>query len=152
MLAFKGDRPVGHILFTAASLLQTQRVTVIAILAPLAIVPDFQKQGIGGKLIERGLQLLDKSGVELVFVLGHPEYYQRYGFKQAGQLGFETPYPIPEQYADAWMVRALHQDMIGTVSGKVICANVKLIILLERMVYHQGYYMKYVGRFLIYLP
>ena len=50
----------------------------------LAIVPDAQKQGIGGKLIEQGLEFLSKSRVDLVFVLGHPEFYPRYGFKPAG--------------------------------------------------------------------
>ena len=95
----------------------------IVILAPLAIVPDFQKQGIGGKLIEHGLALLSKSGVDLVFVLGHPEYYPRYGFTPAGQIGFEAAYPIPDEHAGAWMVQALRSGVMGTVSGKVICAD-----------------------------
>ena len=123
LLAFKKDRAVGHILFTTARLLGTKDTASIVILAPLAIVPDAQKQGIGGKLIEQGLELLSKSGVDLVFVLGHPEYYPRYGFKPAGDLGFEAPYPIPDEHADAWMVQALRSGVIGTVSGKVICAD-----------------------------
>lgn len=123
LLAFKDDKAVGHILFTAARLTKTQNTASIAILAPLAIVPDAQKQGIGGMLIERGLQLLSKSGVDLVFVLGHPEYYPRYGFKPAGHLGFEAPYSILDEHADAWMVQALRPGVIGSVSGKVICAD-----------------------------
>lgn len=123
LLAFKKDRAVGHILFTTARLSGTQETASIVILAPLAIVPDAQKQGIGGKLIEQGLKLLSKSGVDLVFVLGHPEYYPRYGFKPAGHLGFEAPYPIPDKYAGAWMVQAFRSGVIGTVRGKVICAD-----------------------------
>jgi len=123
MLALKKDRAVGHILFTTARLSGIQGTASIVILAPLAIVPDAQKQGIGGKLIEEGLELLSKSGVDLVFVLGHPEYYPRYGFKPAGHLGFEAPYPIPDEHAGAWMVQALWPGVIGIVSGKVICAN-----------------------------
>jgi len=123
LLAFKKDRAVGHILFTTARLSGIQDTASIAILAPLAIVPEAQKQGIGGKLIELGLELLSKSGVDLVFVLGHPEYYPRYGFKPAGHLGFEAPYPIPDKHAGAWMVQALRSGVIGTVSGKVICAD-----------------------------
>ena len=123
LLAFKDNKAVGHILFTAARLTKTQNTTSIAILAPLAIVPDAQKQGIGSMLIERGLQLLSKLGVDLVFVLGHPEYYSRYGFKPAGHLGFEAPYPIPDEHADAWMVQALRPRVIGYVSGNVICAD-----------------------------
>ena len=123
LLAFKSDRPVGHILFTTARLTKSQTTAAIAILAPLAVVPDAQKQGIGGKLIETGLQFLSKSGVDLVFVLGHPEYYPRHGFKPAGRLGFEAPYPILEKNADAWMVRATRPGIIGSVCGKVICAD-----------------------------
>jgi putative acetyltransferase len=123
LLAFKNDRAVGHILFTTARLSDTQDTASIVILAPLAIVPDAQKQGIGGKLIEHGLALLSRSGVDLVFVLGHPEYYPRYGFKPAGDLGFEAPYPKPDVHANAWMVQALRLGVIGSVSGKVICAD-----------------------------
>ena len=123
LLAFEGDRAVGHILFTTARLTETQGAASIAILAPLAIVPGFQKRGIGGKLTKRGLELLSKAGVDLVFVLGHPDYYPRHGFKPAGRLGFEAPYPIPDQHADAWMVQALRPDVIGAVSGRVVCAD-----------------------------
>ena len=123
LLALKKGRAVGHILFTSAHLSDSKDAASIVILAPLAIVPDFQKQGIGGKLIEHGLALLSKSGVDLVFVLGHPEYYHRYGFTPAGQIGFEAAYPIPDEHAGAWMVQALRSGVMGTVSGKVICAD-----------------------------
>lgn len=123
LLSFENDRAVGHILFTTARLLDTKDTASIVILAPLAILPDAQRQGIGGKLIEQGLKLLSKSGVDLVFVLGHPEYYPRYGFKPAGQLGFEAPYPIPSEHANAWMLQALRPGVIGSVSGKVICSD-----------------------------
>lgn len=123
LLAFNDNQAVGHILFTAARLTINQNAASIAILAPLAIVPDAQKKGIGGKLIVRGLQLLSDSGVDLVFVLGDPEYYPRYGFKPAGPLGFEAPFPIPDEHADAWMVQALSPGVIGSVTGKVICAD-----------------------------
>jgi len=123
LLAFIDDRAVGHVLFTSARLENTQNGALISILAPLAVIPDFQEIGIGGKLIERGLQHLANSGVDLVFVLGHPDYYPRYGFKPAGVQGFEAPYPIPEEHANAWMVQELHPGVIGSVSGKVRCAD-----------------------------
>jgi putative acetyltransferase len=123
LLAFKDDRPVGHILFTTAHLTNSGHQTSIAILAPLAVVPDAQKQGIGGQLIKKGLQLLSQSGVDLVFVLGYPEYYLRHGFKPALPLGLEATYPIPQKNSDAWMVKPLRSDAIASVSGKVICAD-----------------------------
>jgi putative acetyltransferase len=123
LLAFEEGQAVGHILFSAAHLPEEHNTVTISILAPLAVVPAAQKQGVGGKLIERGLQLLAESGVDLVFVLGHPEYYPRHGFEPAGRLGFEAPYPVPDENADAWMVQALRKGVIGSVSGQVICAD-----------------------------
>lgn len=86
-------------------------------------MPDTQKQGIGGKLIERGLQILSESGVDLVFVLEHPECYPRFGFEPAEKLGLDATYTIPKKNADAWMIKALSTDAIETSSGKVICAD-----------------------------
>ena len=117
LLAFNTGKAVGHILFTSARLEGTQNG------ASIAVLPEFQKQGVGGKLIESGLQHLTNAGVDLVFVLGHPGYYPRYGFKPAGGQGFEAPYPIPEEHANAWMVQELRQGVIGSVSGKVKCAD-----------------------------
>ena len=121
LLALENDRAVGHVLFTAVRL--TKSPNTAAILAPLAVVPESQRKGIGGQLVGRGLQLLSKSGVDLVFVLGHPGYYPRHGFEPAGRLGFEASYPIPDEHADAWMVQALRPNVIGSAYGKVICAD-----------------------------
>ena len=123
LLAFKNNHAVGHILFTTARLIGPRNNPSIVILAPLAVVPDAQNQGIGGRLIKTGLRQLSKSGVDLVFVLGHPRYYSRHGFSPAGRLGFEAPHPIPDEHADAWMVQALRARVIDSVSGKVICSD-----------------------------
>ena len=122
LLAFQDDRPVGHILFTKAHL-EPKAPLSISLLAPLAVIPEFQRRGIGGKLIEYGLQALSTSGVDLVFVLGHPQYYPRHGFNPAGQQGFDAPFPIPEKDADAWMVKALRPGKIDSFSGTVVCAD-----------------------------
>jgi len=77
--------------------------------------------GIGGQLIEQGIRRLSQSGVELVIVLGHPEYYPRHGFEPASRHGLAAPFPISPE--DAWMVRPLHPDVIGCVHGNVVCAD-----------------------------
>jgi putative acetyltransferase len=124
LVAVNDDQAIGHILFTKARITYSQESISAAILAPLAVIPDAQCQGVGGQLIEEGLRLLSESGVELVFVLGHPDYYPRHGFKPAGALGFEAPYQISDEHADAWMVQELRPGVIDSVSGKVICADV----------------------------
>ena len=114
---------VGHILFSNARVKQSDRDVSAALLAPLAVDPDYQSQGIGSQLVEEGLRQLSASGVDLVFVLGHPGYYPRFGFSEAGIAGFEAPYPIPQKNAGAWMILELHSGVIGHSSGRVVCAN-----------------------------
>ena len=123
LMAIKDDRGVGHILFTKVSLENSPTKVNAQILAPLAVMPDCQKQGIGSLLIKKGLQQLHHQGCELVFVLGYPEYYTRFGFQPAGKLGFFFLFPILEKNADAWMVMALNQNIIGFVQGEVECAK-----------------------------
>ena len=122
LLAFENETAAGHILFTRARL-EPEAPLSVYLLAPMAVVPEFQRQGIGSALIQKGLQVLFDAGVDLVFVLGHIAYYPRFGFQPAGVMGFEATYPIPEKNADAWMVQALEPDIINRFSGKVICAD-----------------------------
>ena len=121
LLARANDRPVGHILFTAARLEGGAPGLKLAILAPLAVVPDAQCKGVGGRLIEHGIRLLGETGVALVFVLGHPGYYPRHGFEPAGRHGLRAPYPVSQD--NAWMVRAISANVLGRVKGRVVCAN-----------------------------
>ena len=121
LLAYEGPRPVGHALFTKATLSGTSKDVPSRILAPLAVVPEFQRRGIGRVLIERGVEILAESGVKLVFVLGHPGYYPRCGFEPATPHGLLAPYPIEPE--EAWMVRALDSGVLGAVRGTVACAK-----------------------------
>lgn len=123
LLGFAEDRQLGHILFTAVTLAGADKQVSASILAPLAVVPEAQGRGLGGELIEQGLLRLSKSGVDLVFVLGPPDYYGRFGFKPAGRLGFEAPYPLAKKYTEGWMVRALRDGVLGSLSGRVKCAD-----------------------------
>jgi putative acetyltransferase len=123
LLAFIKNQPVGHILFTRGFIEDNPQIKV-SFLAPLAVIPKHKKQGIGGILIKEGIKQLSKMGVDLVFVLGHPEYYPRFGFTPALKLGFLPTYPLPVEVSDAWMVLALNSNIIRTVSGKVICCDV----------------------------
>ena len=124
LVAEEKDQLVGHILYTKAILKGANTPVSIRLLAPLAVLPEAQAQGVGRKLIKEGLNQLRDAGVDLVFVLGHPDYYPRCGFMPAGVLGFEAPYPIPDEHAGAWMVQALKDGVIGRVKGKVRCAEV----------------------------
>ena len=122
LMAYVENQPVGYVLFTKGTLTNHPDV-MLSFLAPLAVIPKFQRQGIGGALIKRGVEILTKANVDLIFLLGHPNYYPKFGFKPASKFGFEPTYPIPNEVADAWMVKALKHNIIGRFSGKVICCD-----------------------------
>jgi len=124
LLAFDGNKAVGHVLFTRAYMNDMKPQALFHILAPLAVIPEYQKQGIGGMLIKKGLEILKEMGSEMVLVLGHMEYYPKYGFiPDANKLGYSAPYPIPEKFANAWMVQSLNPDGFVIPKGIVICSE-----------------------------
>lgn len=114
---------IGHVLFTAVRLESAGSGPKACIMAPLGVAGSHQGQGVGSTLIEEGLNRLQASGTELVFVLGHPDYYPRYGFRPAGALGFEAPYTIAPENAAAWMVLALPPAETSAFRGKVKCSQ-----------------------------
>jgi len=124
LVAETGGKRVGHILFTAVRIQPGDQLVSARILAPLAVSGDFQGGGVGAALIREGLKQLAESGVGLVFVLGHPGYYPKFGFQTAGLVGLHAPHPIPAQHADAWMVQELKAGVIGGIEGTVQCSEV----------------------------
>lgn len=118
LLAFRGDQPVGHVLFTAARVEGAPEVTAV-LLAPLAVIPEAQGRGIGAALSRAGLWMAAEAGTDLAFVLGHPTYYPRFDYRPARSQGFEPPYPIDPANDDAWMVLELRRSVLGSVRGRV---------------------------------
>lgn len=124
LLALCNDQPIGHILFTKAGFSEDTTQPAMHILAPLGVAPDFQRKGVGGMLIKEGIQRLKQMGSKLVFVLGHDSYYPKFGFlPQAALKGYPTPYPIPEEYGNCWMVLPLSEDGLNVGKGTVKTAD-----------------------------
>lgn len=121
LVAEAEGQPVGHALFTAAQVDAPGEPPVASILAPVGVLPAFQRTGVGGLLIERGHAILAERGVDLVFVLGHPSYYPRFGYAPAGPAGLHAPHPVNPE---AWMVKALSPGAVDRFSGTVVCASV----------------------------
>ena len=122
IVAESGGRLAGHILFSTISIDLPSERPAGAILAPLAVSREFQRQGVGSQLVNEGLETLAGQGVDLAFVLGHPGYYPRFGFQPAGPLGFEAPYPIAKENSAAWMIKPLTQGAEAKFAGQVVCA------------------------------
>ena len=85
-------------------------------LAPMSVRPEFQKQGIGSELIREGLKTCLQLGYDSVIVLGHPEYYPKFGFKQADTWGIKDPFGAP---AEAFMALELKEGALEGASGMV---------------------------------
>lgn len=93
LVAIKNGKIAGHILFTKA---YVNEHTVLA-LAPLSVLPDCQRQGVGLALIEAGHQIAKSLGYEFSVVLGHPEYYPKAGYVPAGLYGIKPPFPVADE-------------------------------------------------------
>ncbi len=87
LVACSDDEVVGHILFTAATIRTVQAETYGMGLAPMSVSPRHQKMGLGASLIKHGMARLFANGCAFVVVLGHPDYYPRFGFRPASQFG-----------------------------------------------------------------
>jgi putative acetyltransferase len=106
---------VGHILFTPVTLDTTQRRLVGMGLAPMAVHPDSQRGGIGTQLVTRGLEILRERNCPFVVVVGHPEYYPRFGFGPASRRGLASQWEgIPDE---AFMVLVLDETAMTGASG-----------------------------------
>jgi putative acetyltransferase len=116
LVAIKEGRVVGHILFSPITI-KTERGAVPAVaLAPMVVHPEFQNQGIGSKLVRERLEQCRKLGHKMVVVVGHPNYYPRFGFVPARQKGLEAPFPVPDE---AFMVKELVPGSLDGVTGIV---------------------------------
>ena len=109
------DGVVGHILFSPVVVEGASRRVVGMGLAPMAVLPDYQRQGIGSQLVTRGRALLEERGCPFVVVVGHPGYYPRFGFEPASRHGLRSQWEgIPDA---AFMVLVLDPPAMAGVSG-----------------------------------
>lgn len=108
---------IGHIAFSPVTVTREDGVVIAGVgLAPMAVLPAHQRSGIGSKLITEGLRLLRAGGHRFCVVLGHPDYYPRFGFSRASAHGLRWDQTVPDE---AFMVQALTSDGLEGVSGVV---------------------------------
>lgn len=112
LVAEMGQRLVGHIFFSPIQIESEESAPAALGLGPMAVLPEFQNQGIGSELVRRGLAECRRMGQEVVVVLGHPEYYPRFGFLPASRKGLSCEYTVPDE---AFMALELRE---GALSGR----------------------------------
>lgn len=116
LVAVGEGRIVGHVLFSPVEILPSPSTSLRGLgLAPVGVLPAFQRQGVGSQLIERGLSDSRESGADFVVVLGNPAYYSRFGFIRARAHGLGNEYGADE----AFRVIELRAGCLRDVQGSV---------------------------------
>ncbi len=115
LVADMHEEIVGHILFSRVSIVTDGGTMNVLSLAPMAVLPGHQRKGIGSKLLEHGLELCRAHGHRIVVVLGHPEFYSRFGFSSELAASLESPFGGGK----AWMVLELEPNSMMGIEGQV---------------------------------
>lgn len=113
-----GGIVVGHIAFSPVTFNSSKKLKGY-ILAPLGVKPEYQKRRIGSKLVENGIEVLTREGVNVLFVYGDLEYYRKFGFNEKTAARYLPPYKL--QYPFGWLALALDSEGSAEHTVKVSC-------------------------------
>ena len=117
IVAEVNEKVVGHILFFSIKVKDNTLEHVTLSLAPMAVIPELQGKGIGSKLVIKGLETAKELGFRSVIVLGHMDYYPKFGFTPASNWGIKAPFDVPDK---AFMAMELTVNGLKGISGTVI--------------------------------
>lgn len=104
---------IGHILFSPVTIDGNSNIMG---LAPMAVLPSRQKKGVGTQLVNEGLKACEIAGYRAVVVLGHPDYYPRFGFEPSVNFGIKSEYEVPPE---VFMVKELQKNALKGLTGTV---------------------------------
>ena len=116
LVAEVDGRLVGQVFFTLVTLESGEEASPALALGPMAVLPEYQGRGVGSQLVRVGLEECRRAGHLVVFVLGHPGYYPRFGFQPAPPKGITCQWEVPE---DVFMVAELAPGALGGRRGLV---------------------------------
>ncbi|MFD2211627.1 GNAT family N-acetyltransferase [Virgibacillus halophilus] len=112
---------LGHILLSKVLIVNGNQKTGSLALAPVSVLPNYQNKGVGRALILRALEKAGELGFRSVIVLGHPEYYPKFGFRKSSLWQIKAPFEVPEE---ALMAIELQKGSLDNVSGVIQYPNV----------------------------
>ena len=115
LVAEEDGKLVGHILFTPTIIESEGRSIIGTGLAPMAVLPEHQRKGIGSALVRAGLETMRKAGEPFVIVVGHPGFYPKFGFERASKYGIRCEYKqVPDE---AFMIVVYDEEKIKGING-----------------------------------
>lgn len=118
LVATSDGEVVGHIMYSPATIGDEDPNSALNVkgagLAPMAVLPEHQRRGIGSRLIEAGTQKLRDSGLPFIIILGHPNYYPRFGFEPANTFNIKCEWDVPPE---AFMILVLDHSKMHHISG-----------------------------------
>lgn len=117
LVAASDGQLVGHIAFSPVTVKSDDSSFQGIALGPMAVLPEHQRKGVGSQLVWAGLEGCRHLGYELVVLVGHPDYYPRFGFVPARARGLECEFEVPDA---AWMLLELEEDVLAGRRGTVI--------------------------------
>lgn len=116
LVAEAAGKVVGHILFSPVTIGEQDVIGMG--LGPMAVTPACQRAGIGSQLIEDGIKQLRNHGTPFIVVLGHPQYYSRFGFRRASAQGIHCEYDgVPDE---AFMVLVLEESFVAQGAARYL--------------------------------
>ena len=116
LVAEEDGEIVGHIMFSPVQIIGAAANVRAMALAPMAVIPERQRAGIGSALVRAGLKECQRLRIDAVFVVGHPTFYPRFGFKPASSVGFVCEFEVPDE---AFMVTELVPGILDTEPATV---------------------------------
>ena len=117
LVAEYNDIPVGHILFSEVRLDGHCPDIRLSGLAPMAVLPENQRKGIGSQLVVEGIKACRLAGYSAVVVLGHPQFYPRFGFMPSVNFKIRSEFDVPD---DVFMIKELRKDALTNCSGTIM--------------------------------
>lgn len=116
LVAIVKNEIVGHIMLSKIEISGKENLDILT-LAPMSVIPNYQKIGIGSKLIESAIEKAKELGYKAIIVLGHENYYPKFGFEVAALYDIYPPFDVPD---DVFMIKILDKTIIDQLGGQVL--------------------------------
>jgi len=112
LVSEKDDKIIGHVMFTKITIGGASALC----LAPVSVLPGYQRQGVGAALIERGHEIAVGMGYGVCTLVGHPGYYPRFGYERASKYGITQPFPAPDECVMVKFLTAAGKRVTGAAA------------------------------------